>query len=52
MGMKPGIGMLMGAAIGLSVDMILGTMPLAIFYGPGLGLIFVAIFRSRTDSRE
>jgi F0F1-type ATP synthase assembly protein I len=50
----PGIGLVMGAAIGLLVDVILGTMPFGLIYGPGLGLVFSMIFLkgSGTDSHE
>lgn len=33
-----GFGLVAGAALGLVVDVTLGTMPYGIIFGPGLGL--------------
>jgi F0F1-type ATP synthase assembly protein I len=50
----PGIGLVMGAALGILVDVSLGTMPFGLIFGAGLGLVFSVVFAkgSGTDSRE
>jgi F0F1-type ATP synthase assembly protein I len=39
-----GMGMVMGAALGLLVDVVFGTLPFGIIFGPGLGLVLGMIF--------